>query len=152
MSDFEMVTVPERQTAVLHETVPMNELPKFFQRAYGEVYSALQAEGLKPAGPPFSLYFGMPTDKVELEVGFPVEEKFTELGDVHASTLPGGKCVHGLHIGPYETMVQTYGEMTKWLVDHHLVPSNEMWEVYMSDPQKEPDPKTWRTEIYWPVN
>lgn len=151
MSGFELVTVPERPTAVLHETVLMKDLPSFFQRAYGEVFGAMQAEGIPPAGPPFALYLGMPTDRVEVEVGFPVARPFTERGSVHASTLPAGRCVHGLHVGPYDTMTETYGELTQWVADHQLVAAKEMWEVYLSDPQKEPDAKTWRTEIFWPV-
>jgi AraC family transcriptional regulator len=35
--------------------------------------------------------------------------------------------------------------------EHSLTPSDEMWEVYLSDPQTEPDPATWRTQIFWPV-
>jgi effector-binding domain-containing protein len=30
-------------------------------------------------------------------------------------------------------------------------PASTMWEVYLTDPEEEPDPARWRTEVYWPV-
>lgn len=153
MPEFELVTRAEQPTAVVHEKVPMKELPQFFARAYGQVFGAMQAEGLTPAGPPFALYFGMPTDTVEVEAGFPVSEKLeAQRGAVLPGTLPGGRCVHGLHLGPYETMKKTYDELWKWAGEKQLRPHAEMWESYLSDPKAEPDPTRWRTEIFWPVD
>ncbi len=152
METFEIVNRAEQPTAVIHEKVPMKELPQFFSRALGEVYGAVQAQGLTPAGPPFALYFGMPGETVEVEAGFPVPHALKDAGAVHTGKLPGGKCVHGLHTGPYDTMSKTYGELTEWTKEHHLTPHDQVWEVYLSDPQKEPDPKKWKTEIFWPVD
>lgn len=153
MPDFEIVTRPEQPTAVVHEKVLMKELPQFFARAYGQVSGAMQAQGLTPSGPPFALYFGMPTDTVEVEAGFPVSGALkTESAAVHAGRLPGGKCVHGLHLGPYETMGKTYDALWQWAGEQHLTPHTQMWESYLSDPKAEPDPTKWRTEIFWPVD
>jgi hypothetical protein len=32
-----------------------------------------------------------------------------------------------------------------------MVPAGHVWEVYLSQPQAEPDPSTWRTRIVWPL-
>lgn len=152
MAAFDLVTREELPTLVIHETVPMKELPQFFARAYGQVFGAMQARGLTPAGPPFALYFGMPTETVEVEAGFPVTQQLkTEQGPVRAGTLPGGKCVHGVHVGPYDELKETYAELEEWVREQHLEPREKMWEVYLSDPKAEPDPTKWKTEIFWPV-
>lgn len=152
MPGFDLITRSEQPTAVIHEKVPVKELPQFFQRALGQVYGEIQAQGAQPMGPPFALYFGMPSETIEVEAGFPVTKPVKDAGAVHPGKLPGGTCAHGMHVGPYDTMQETYGELMRWVGEKHLKPHEQMWEVYLSDPQREPDPQTWRTEIFWPVD
>lgn len=152
MVSFEVVTRSAQPTAVIHEHVPVAELPGFFQRAFGQVSRAISGHGLAPIGPPFALYHGMPGTTVEVEAGFPVSRPLPESGAVHPGTLPGGRCAHGTHVGSYDTMVDTYGAFAQWAKANGLRPHAEMWEEYLSDPQREPNPVKWRTEIYWPVD
>lgn len=152
MASFEVITRAAQPTAVIHERVPMAELPGFFQRAFGEVARAITVHGLAPAGPPFALYHGMPGDTVEVEAGFPVARPLPESGAVHTGVLPGGRCAHGTHVGPYDTLQLTYGALAKWVSARGLTPHEEMWEEYLSDPRREPNPTTWRTEIYLPLD
>lgn len=151
MTSFDLVNRPQQLTAVIHERVPMKELPQFFERAFGGVMGAIEHQGVAPAGPPFARYFGMPGETVEVEAGFPVAKPIDAEGPVQASELPAARCVHGLHVGPYDTLEQTYGELMQWAGKQGVTPQQSMWEVYLSDPQREP-PKTWKTEIFWPVD
>jgi effector-binding domain-containing protein len=57
-----------------------------------------------------------------------------------------------MHVGPYDTIQQTYGELQRYVADAGLTPGDVMWECYLSDPQSQPDPATWRTTICCPVN
>jgi AraC family transcriptional regulator len=41
--------------------------------------------------------------------------------------------------------------MYLWMQAEGLEPADTMWEVYLSDPSRQPDPATWRTEVWWPV-
>jgi effector-binding domain-containing protein len=152
MTSFEIVRRSEQPTAVVHETVKMTELPQFFARAFGGVMGALTQQHIAPVGPPFAHYLGMPGETVEVEAGFPVAKHLAPVGPVHESALPAARCVHGMHVGPYDAMKKTYGELSEWAKANGLHAHPEMWEVYLSDPQREPDPKTWRTEIFWPVD
>ena len=112
---------------------------------------AMQAQGVQPAAPPFGKYYGTPTAVVDVEAGFPVTAAIQAAGDVIPGSLPAGKVVEALHVGPYDTMESTYAEMQRYLADTGLTPSTVMWECYLSDPETEPDPATWRTQICWPV-
>lgn len=151
MTNFELVDRPAQPTAVVHERVPMKELHQFFARAFGQVFGVIQAQGVVPAGPPFGHYFGMPGETVDVEAGFPVAGPVSATGPVQPSSLPGGRCAHGTHVGPYEGLNETYGELMEWMAARHVRPAEDMWESYLSDPQLEPDSSTWRTEIFWPV-
>ena len=104
-----------------------------------------------PIGPPFAYYAGPPTDTIDIEAGFPVASVCAASGDVVPSQLPGGRIATLTHVGPYESTMATYDQPRAWVGDQGLELQHGMWEVYLSDPQKEPDPSRWRTLIFWPV-
>jgi effector-binding domain-containing protein len=151
MTEIRVSEHTEQPTAVLREQVAMSELPEFFQRAFEEVMAAVQAQNIPCVGPPFGKYYGMPGETVDLEAGFPVAAAVAPTGDVVPSTLPGGPVVEAVHVGPYDTLEQTYGELESWMEEQDLRGADVMWESYLSDPEAEPDPATWRTLICVPV-
>ena len=73
------------------------------------------------------------------------------MGRVVPGRLPGGRVASIVHIGPFDGLEQTYGLMHRWLAELGLQPTGPLWEVYWSDPEAEPDPATWRTEIFAPI-
>jgi effector-binding domain-containing protein len=56
-----------------------------------------------------------------------------------------------MHVGPYETMADSYADIDDFIDAHGLIRGATMWESYLSDPQAEPDPAHWRTLIHWPI-
>ena len=102
----------------------------------------------KPGGEPFAYYRGVPNASVEVEAGFPVVGVFRPRVDVRPAQLPGGRVVTGVHIGTHENLGSTYPEMTAWATAHGLRPTGDMWEIYLTDPDREPDPQNWRTGLF----
>lgn len=151
MTHIELTQHREQDTAVVHDRVPTDQIKELFARALPAVMAALARQGGHPVGPPFAKYFGMPTDTVEVEVGFPVASAVTETDGVTRGTLPGGPVVRTLHVGPYDTLPETYDAVMTFMKEEGLEPADAMWEVYLSDPAAQPDPATWRTEVWWPV-
>lgn len=153
--DIKSAHLKEQPTAVVRETVPMAALRDFFGRAFGAVMGAVQQQHVQLAGPPFALYRGMPTDVVDVEAGFPLAAPFTSAGGedtaVTAGTLPAGQAYEAMHIGPYETLQQTYGAIMARMRADGVSPGGAMWEYYLSDPGAEPDPAKWQTLVVWPV-
>lgn len=152
MDDCRLVELEACNTAVVRATVALAELPQFFSGAFPAVIAALAGQGVVPVGPPFTWYAGPPTDDVSLEAGFVVPRPIEPAGTVVPSRLPGGRVVQTVHVGPYDTMHATYDRMRTWMLDHDLIPTMSMWEVYLTDPAADPDQSTWRTEIWWPVS
>lgn len=155
--DIKSTDLEEKPTAVLRETVPMNALREFFDRAYRSVMTAVQQQNVQLAGPPFALYRGMPTDVVDVEAGFPLAAPYpgggalAEESGVTAGTLPAGRALEAMHVGPYETLPETYNAVMARMQAEGLTPGDAMWEYYLSDPATEPDPAVWKTLIVWPV-
>ena len=66
-----VVTLEPVTTAVIRRVVPMDRLPEFFDGSFGALAAAVQEQDAGVAGPGFALYHRMPTDRADLEVGFP---------------------------------------------------------------------------------
>ncbi|MDR6636905.1 GyrI-like domain-containing protein [Paenarthrobacter nitroguajacolicus] len=145
------IHTPEQPTAVVRERVPMKELTDFFGRAFGTVMAAAQAQNASPAGPPFALYHGMPTDTVDVEAGFPITPNFSAADSVRSGVLPESDAFEAVHKGPYDTLERTYGLILERMSAEGITPSDTMWEFYLSDPEKQLDPSTWQTRVVWPI-
>jgi len=151
MPTFTVETIDSQPAAVVRAEVPMDELRSVFDRGFGAVMRVAQAQGVAITGPPFGFYPRMPTDTVEVVVGFPVSAPVAPDGDVTPFELPGGRVVTGLHVGPYESLESTYRELTEWAAAEGHQLAGQMWESYLTDPRAQPDPATWQTRITWPL-
>jgi effector-binding domain-containing protein len=150
--DYEIVDLEPQLTAVVRGVHPIAELPGFFQRAYGELFHMLGRNGIAPIGEPIAFYPSEPSDVVEVEAGVVVDWEVEPDGEVCASTLPGGRVVTALHVGPYETLEQTYRALLADMEAAGLVQrTGGMWEQYLTDPDAEPDQSKWQTRIFLPI-
>ena len=152
MTTFSVETIDPQPAAAVHGEVPMAELRTIFDRGFREVMQVTQAQGVAITGPPFGFYPRMPSDTVEVVVGFPVSAPVTPEGDVTPFELPGGRVVTGIHVGSYESLEVTYRELTEWAAAEGHSLAGRMWESYLTDPSAQPDPATWQTKITWPLD
>jgi effector-binding domain-containing protein len=151
MTEFTILDLPEQHTVGIRRTVRMDALVEFFDSVYGQVFAAMQEAGVAPTGAPFARYRGEIGETADIEGGFPVAEPFPASGELVAGSLPAGRAVEAVHVGPYDTLVATYAELEGWLADQGLRAGSELWEVYDSGPASDPDPATWRTRLVQPV-
>lgn len=150
MTSYEMVEIPTEAVAVVRRAVPMAELPAFFGEAFGAVVAAVTAAGGAIVGPPFGWYHGMPSDVVDVAAGFATNvAALPPDGEVALAERPGGRAAVCVHVGPYDTLAATYEALQVWMAEQVLVPRDDMWEEYLSEPTG--DPTTWETRIVWPL-
>ena len=119
--------------------------------AIGEVMETIAAQGLKPAGPVFSLHFDLQPDTFDFEVGVPVDQPVNASGRVYASTLPARRALRTIYTGPYEGLGEGWGEFMDWIYASGHTTADGLWERYLSGPESSPDPSTWRTELNKPL-
>lgn len=137
--------------AAVRDNIALDEMTAFFGRAFETVMRVLGAQGVHPAGPPLGFYPSMPGATVEVAAGFPVGAPIDETEGVSLVHLPGGRAVTAVHKGPYDSLEQSYTELTQWVTAQGLELAEGMWESYLSDPEAEPDPASWLTRITWPL-
>jgi effector-binding domain-containing protein len=144
--------IVEQPTLVMTAKVAVAEIPGFLGKTYGAVAEHIGKSGLAFAGPHFGRYRPLDDEfsEFEIEAGFPIGNTAEGSGDVVASTLPGGDVAVLTHIGPYDQMGPAYEAIENWITEHNGQPEGAPWEVYYSEPTEQPDPSTWRTEIFQP--
>jgi effector-binding domain-containing protein len=150
MPAFEIRQVPRQDTAVVHMTIPPDAIAQAMGRALPAAFEAVGRSGGQPAGPPFAKYFAF-GESIEFEAGVPVTTPFAGDGEVRPGEIGGCEAAVAMHIGPYDTLEETYAELESWVTAQGRSVSGPMWELYLTDPDEEPDPSTWRTQIFCPV-
>jgi effector-binding domain-containing protein len=139
----------EQPTAVVRASMPAAHLPGWLPVVYHEVTAHLAAVGVPAAGPPFAR-FSFHDDLVDAEAGFPVPHVVAGAGRITPASLPAGPVALTTHLGRYESLTGAYDAVAAWLKERGLEPAGPHWEVYYTDPQTEPDPTRWRTDIVAP--
>lgn len=143
-------TLDEQPTAVMTAELDVSDIPQWLGTAYAAAAAACEAQGRQFTGPPFARYHRLGPERFVVEAGFPIAAAISDAGDVRGSALPGGEAAIAVHVGPYETMEPTYDAVISWVRDRGGEPVGDAWEVYLSDPQQQPDPATWRTRVVQP--
>jgi effector-binding domain-containing protein len=142
----------ERQPyAAIRTTVPMSGIGATMGTLYGELYTWLGRKGIQPTGEPWSRYLEVGPDEVEMEVAAPVAVEPASEGRVIGGVLPACDVAATVHEGPYDRLGEAYAALAVWIAEHGQQITGAMWEVYLTDPQREPDPAKWRTLVCDPV-
>jgi effector-binding domain-containing protein len=131
-----------------------SQIPESLGRLYGWVAQT----GMTPVGMPQSVYHTTPGDGPEEEwawevwapVAPDVEPQEADETGLGIKEVPAGKAAAAMHIGPYETIDQTYGALADWIEGKGLRVSGPPREVYLSDPA-EVAPEDTQTEILFPI-
>lgn len=148
--EIDIRVLPEQPTAVVRGTMPVADMSTWLPAAYQEIGGYLQRCGAAPAGPPFARYT-FRDDLADVEAGFPVTRPVGGAGRVVPSSLPSGPAAVTTHHGPYERLDAAFDAVEAWLKEHGHEAAGPHWEVYYTDPQAEPDPTRWRTDVVRPV-
>jgi effector-binding domain-containing protein len=136
-------------TVVVRGEMPTGEFAGWLREGYQSVFEYLAGAGIVPAGPPFARYTFL-DGAVAVEAGVPVPHEVAGQGRVEPSTLPDGHAAVTVHTGRYEDLDKAYEALNRWLKDHDHSPAGPHWEIYFTDPNTEPDPARWRTEVVMP--
>ena len=125
-----------------------------------EVLAWLGERGIAPAGALFYRHrvIGGFDEKFSVEVGFPVAEPVEGDGRVVAGAKPAGRYVVATHHGHPDGIAQSHLALVDW-AGRQAVPlakEGDVWgglfESYLSDPEVEPDPAKWETELAYLVS
>lgn len=153
MLDTPQIVKTDRQpTAVIHITVPREEIRTVMGPGIAEVRATVAAQGIAASGPWFTYHLRMDPAVFDFEVGVPVDVVVAAAGRVKPGHLPAAKVARTVYRGPYEGLGNAWGELEAWIAANGHRPAPDLWEHYVAGPETSPDPADWCTELNWPLS
>lgn len=157
MSEPKIDNREEQPYMGIRSQVPMTELPTVIPQSLGETFAWLRTEGIEPVGPPFIRYHVIDMDsKLDVELGVPVANAPAGNGRVAAGVLPSGRYASLVYTG-IDNGIAANGALLDWGAEKGL--TWDQWdtdkgdafgsrlESFITDPDDEPDPAKWDTEV-----
>jgi AraC family transcriptional regulator len=155
MHDISIVEVSAQQVLGMKKTGTYLLIPELLMK----IYEFTVEKKIQISGAPIFLCHEIIPQAVmvanekgtaKLEVAWPVSGTVKGTKEMNVYELPGGKMVHTVHRGPYESCETTYHLLFAWIEAQGLRISGPIREVYTNDPRLV-KPEEIITGIYVPV-
>jgi AraC family transcriptional regulator len=149
---------------VVRRRVKRSEVAATIGSVLPHIFHYAQQHGLTLEGHPLTRYSNPGLGLFTIEPGFRISDadytvRTREHADKTASgfvvieeLLPGGPAATTIHVGPYDKLGEAYAALESWIESEQLQPAGAPWEYYITDPAEYPDPKDWKTEVFWPID
>lgn len=136
------VTLSARPALILTGKTSWDDLYGTFRKAIADLKAIAAREGAVISGPPMIRFVSSSDDAVDYEAILPVRE-VAKPAAAYAPAGPGqtpaGKAVRFVHRGGYDTMEQTYDEITNHLDVQSITAEDAFVEEYVRDPDQTPE-------------
>jgi effector-binding domain-containing protein len=140
MSDtFEIIEKQEQPVLSVRRRTPAAGLTGAITQAYQEVFSYLDQLGEHPADIPFTAYYNMDMQDLDVEIGVAVRRLLPGKGAVHQSVIPAGRQASCVYKGPYSDIGAAYDALDAWINEKGLAPTGVCYEYYLNTPGQVPD-------------
>jgi effector-binding domain-containing protein len=153
-----MIETPEithsqdQNYACLHLTVPREEIRMVMGPGIREVYTAIAAQGIPPAGPWFTHHLKRPDATFDFEICVPVNAPIAAAGGVKAGIWPSMRVARTVYHGDYdkgeyEGLAGAWPKFMEWIAEQRFTTTEDLWERYLVGPETSGNPGDWRTEL-----
>jgi effector-binding domain-containing protein len=148
--ECEIITRAEQHAIALRTRTPVENLPILMGPTYGKIAHYLGEKSLAPAGAPYTAYYNMDMQDLDVEIGIPVIEPVDGVDDLQATTIPGGKMATCIHKGPYNKIEVAYTALMAFMQSEGLDATGVAYEYYLNDPT-ETSPEELLTQVFFPL-
>ncbi len=136
----------------IRDTVKQNEMNNIHGKLYAEINTFMDSKGIVSQAAPLVIYHFWSDSIVDLEAGIPVKDSTLEgNGRIKLNKISKSYVVTAIHYGSYDRLPETYFGINEWMRKNKVTITGVPWEVYVTDPDSEPNPNKWETAIYFPV-
>jgi AraC-like DNA-binding protein/effector-binding domain-containing protein len=139
---------------VARRRVGRSEIAATIGEVLPKIFLYAQKNGIALTGLPFTRYVDVGPGLLTIEPGMRIaagDDLNSIDPEIVSDTLPEGPAATTTHIGPYEKLSDAYAALQQWMEAEGLVAAGAPWECYVTDPAEYPDPKDWKTEVFWPL-
>ena len=121
-------------TLSIRTRTTLEELPNKIKESYIKIANYLNELGEKPTNAPFTAYYNLDMQDMDVEMGFPVVKALPGKDDVLAGEIPAGYVVSCLYKGAYSGMESVYNDMFNWIARNNYKSTGIYYEYYFNSP------------------
>lgn len=140
---------------LVRRSVKRSEIAAAITQALGKIFQHAQQHGIALTGHPLTRYIEVRPGLMTIEPAMRIASGGPVASDptlqVLSDTLPGGLAAKTTHFGKYDDLHEAYAAIELWMKAEGATSGGAPWEDYVTDPAETPDPKNWRTDVYWPL-
>ena len=152
IEDIDFQTISAQPTLTIKDSAMVDMIGPKMGDMYGNLMKFMTERNIQMAGPPYTISYSWDYNKpFVFEAGIPVQSPAAGEGEIVASEIAAGDVVCAPYYGPYEGMGTLHEKIQLYLAAKHIQYVGYPWEVYMTDPQTEPDSTRWQTMIYYRI-
>lgn len=136
------VTLEARPALVLAGKTTWDDLYGTFRKAIADLAVLAQAQGAVASGPAMIRFVSSSDDSVDYEAILPVrviDKPAESYAPAKPGETPAGKALRFVHHGGYDTIEQTYDEITNHLDERSITAEDAFVEEYVRDPATTPE-------------
>lgn len=141
----EFADSPEQDVASVRLLIPRDQISAVMGPGIMEIFAALGAQGIAPAGPWLTHHFRVDPEVFDFEICVPVTRPVAESGRVKPGKLRATRVVRALMRGGYEQLGPTWGAFMAWIDEQGVQKAGDVWEIYAVGPESGPDAAQYRT-------
>ena len=117
----------------------LTELPKIIGDSYHKIADYLEELEEQPTDVPFTAYYNMDMQDMDVEMGFPVAKPLPGKGYIKAGEIAEGPAATYMYKGPYSKMEPVYNEMFKQIAEKGCQPKGVYYEYFYNSPGEVPE-------------
>lgn len=150
----EIIQTDKQLAAVIHLIIPRSEMRTAIGPALAELMGAVQAQGIRPAGPWSTHHLRRDAKEFDFQVCVPIAEPVTAVGRVSCQEMPAGRMARAFQRGPYDGpsgLAAAWSKFDQWIGAGDHVVAGDFFEIYLTGPESSSDPDKWVTELRRPL-
>ncbi len=137
--EIELVKHKAQPVLSIRTRTSLEKLPETIGSSYHRIAGYLEELGEKPADIPYTAYYNMDLQDMDVEMGFPVARPLPGRGDIKAGETLAGKAALYMYKGPYSGMEPVYNDIFKWMAENGHQPQGVFYEYYCNSPDEVPE-------------
>lgn len=150
LGEIRKITRGKVKAMVVKTRAPQSELPKLIGESYGKITARMNEFGAMAAGAPYLAYFNSDMEDLQVEIGIPTGVYVPDTEEIVMSEIPEGDYLSAIFTGPYDQLMDAYGEMTVYMTEHKIQVTGGVYESYLNDPA-DTAPEALMTEIIFSI-
>jgi effector-binding domain-containing protein len=152
-SEIKIKQTEKQYALVIKDSSKCDEIESLFGKLYMEIGQYMGKNKIESAGAPIARYFvwDEKANKCVVEAGFFIKNQVNGSGTIRCIEIPAEKAISAIHYGPYETLHNTHEAINDYIIRNKLNCKDIPIEIYITDPETQPDMTKWETEIDYPL-